>query len=145
MITNVKNSSDKPTVVLDTNVFISALVFGGTPRLVTDLIAQKTIIVVFSEEILTELRRIVAAKFPRAQQQILQLERLLRYYGRLVQLGSVEVTACRDPDDNKFLETALLGQADYLVSGDNDLLEMTCYEGIPIIKPAAFLEYLHQS
>ena len=49
---------------------------------------------------------------------------------------------CRDPDDDMLLETALMGDADCLVTGDGDLLEMTPYQGIPILRPATFLNRL---
>ncbi len=48
---------------------------------------------------------------------------------------------CRDPDDDKLLETALLGQAACLITGDRDLLEMSPFQRIPILTPAAFLEW----
>ena len=48
------------------------------------------------------------------------------------------VTLCRDPDDDKFLEQALNGRADVIVSGDDDLLVLDTFRGIPIITPAAF-------
>ena len=46
---------------------------------------------------------------------------------------------CRDPDDDKFLELALLGDADCLVTGDQDLLEMIPFRGIEILRPIEFL------
>ena len=46
---------------------------------------------------------------------------------------------CPDPEDGKFLETALAGEADCLITGDRDLLDMTPFRGIPILPPAAFL------
>ena len=49
---------------------------------------------------------------------------------------------CRDPDDDMFLETALMGDADCLVTGDGDLLEMTPHQGVPILTPATFLELI---
>jgi putative PIN family toxin of toxin-antitoxin system len=48
------------------------------------------------------------------------------------------VTGCRDPDDDKFLELAVNGRADVIVSGDHDLLVLNTFRGIPIIPPAAF-------
>jgi uncharacterized protein len=48
------------------------------------------------------------------------------------------VTGCRDPDDDKFLELAVNGRADVIISGDNDLLVLDVFRGIPIITPAAF-------
>lgn len=49
------------------------------------------------------------------------------------------VTACRDPKDDKFLELAVNGRADAIVSGDADLLALDAFRGIPIITPAAFV------
>ena len=51
---------------------------------------------------------------------------------------------CRDPEDDKILETALMGDADCLVTGDHDLLEMSSISGIPIVSPATFLELLER-
>jgi putative PIN family toxin of toxin-antitoxin system len=48
------------------------------------------------------------------------------------------VTGCRDPNDDKFLELAVNGRADVIISGDNDLLMLDIFRGIPIITPAAF-------
>jgi putative PIN family toxin of toxin-antitoxin system len=54
------------------------------------------------------------------------------------------ITACRDPKDDKFLEVAVAGQADAIVSGDQDLLVLHPYAGIPIVTPRAFLRMLDQ-
>jgi len=50
-----------------------------------------------------------------------------------------QIDVCRDPDDNIFLSLALDGKADYIVSGDKDLLDLSPFQNIPIIKPAEFL------
>lgn len=55
------------------------------------------------------------------------------------------ITACRDPKDNIVLEVAVTGQADFIVTGDNDLLVLHPFEGIPIVGPAQFLEALKSS
>ena len=52
------------------------------------------------------------------------------------------ITACRDPKDDKFLEVAVAGSADVIVSGDQDLLVLHPFAGIPIVPPAAFLQML---
>jgi uncharacterized protein len=52
------------------------------------------------------------------------------------------IQACRDPNDDKFLEAALAGKADCIVSGDTDLLVITPFEEIPILRPAEFLARL---
>jgi putative PIN family toxin of toxin-antitoxin system len=53
-----------------------------------------------------------------------------------------KVTACRDPRDDKFLEAAVAKQTDCIVSGDRDLLDMTSFEEIPILRPTEFLARL---
>lgn len=54
----------------------------------------------------------------------------------------VRITACRDPKDDKFLEVAVAGKADVIVSGDNDLLVLAPYDSIPILAPNHFLVLL---
>ena len=53
---------------------------------------------------------------------------------------SLEINACRDPKDNKFLELGVSGQADYIVSGDTDLLALDPFQGIVILSPHSFIE-----
>ena len=52
---------------------------------------------------------------------------------------SERIRACRDPNDDKFLEVAVSGKADYLIMGDQDLLVLHPFRGIPILKPATFM------
>ncbi len=136
----MQNNPHKIKAVVDTNVLISALVFGGTPRQVTDMIPEKLFWPVMSEEILSELRRIILEKFPQFAAGLPLYEKLLRSYALWVPLGAKTVTVCRDPDDNKIIETALLGRCQYIISGDNDLLAIGTYNGIRILNPADFLD-----
>jgi putative PIN family toxin of toxin-antitoxin system len=64
--------------------------------------------------------------------------------GELVQPGRT-ITVCRDPKDNKFLEVAVAGRADVIVTGDEDLAVLDPFEGIPVIQPARFLHLLRQA
>ena len=66
---------------------------------------------------------------------------LLRLRGKLV-IPDHEIMACRDQKDNKFLEAALAGDADVIVTGDDDLLELHPFEGADILRPAEFLTRL---
>ena len=134
---SVKNDKS-PKVVLDTNVLVSALVFGGKPRAVVEMLLENGTIIV-SAEILTEIRRIIHAKFPAFKIHLARLEKLLKRDAKWVELGSTQVTVYRDPDDNKIIETAVIGTADYIVSGDEDLLVLQAYGAITILKSAEFL------
>ncbi len=129
-------------VVLDTNVLIgAALTRTGPPRRVVDLVRAGNGVLLFSDETFAELRdRILGSKFD-------------RYVGRESRAAFVALAAavadwvpiagaslgCRDPTDDKILETALMGRADHLVTGDGDLLAMSPFHGIPIITPARLL------
>ncbi|MBW4062110.1 putative toxin-antitoxin system toxin component, PIN family [Candidatus Saccharibacteria bacterium] len=131
---------NRPRVVIDTNVWVSALVFGGKPRQVVELLARGIVEVVISPEILTEMRRKIASKFPDFGTDLGLIEILLEQDAELVMLGSITVTASRDDDDNRILETALVGNCNYIVSGDKDLLVLGSYEGVEILAPAEFME-----
>jgi putative PIN family toxin of toxin-antitoxin system len=54
----------------------------------------------------------------------------------------IRIAACRDPDDNKFLELAVSGHATHIITGDSDLLVLNPFQGIAILPPHAFLESL---
>lgn len=129
-------------LVVDSNVLISALLSpGGTPRRVLDRLAAEAAILLFSDETLAELVvRLSKPKFD-SYRTFEQMESFLDW---LAELGewvepTLEIEACRDKDDNKFLAVALSGEADCLITGDADLLALDPFEGLPILTPAAFL------
>ncbi len=132
----------KPQVVIDTNVWISGLVFGGTPEKIVRLFIEGQIIVVVSEELLTELRRKITQKFSLFVPQLALFEASIREEALLVKLGATPIAVSRDADDDKFIETAMVGRAEYIISGDKDLLTLESYEEIKILKPAEFLEHI---
>jgi hypothetical protein len=131
-------------VVVDTNVLISAaLLSTSTPAKLLDALKESRAILLFSTETQKELQtRIMKKKFD----QYVSLAKRQRF---LAQLDAVteyipivnRPMGCRDQDDNKFLETAVIGKADCLVTGDNDLLAMDPLQGIPIVLPAKALAY----
>lgn len=127
-------------VALDTNVYVSAALFpGSVPRRAYELAC--TLDLIGSEETLRELNRVLRRT---------KLDKLLDIDDRVAFLNDVilrtrevviveRVTVCRDPKDDMFLELLVNGQADFLVSGDNDLLALHPFRGIPILTPADFL------
>lgn len=133
---------EESRVVLDTNVLVSAALRpGSTPgrclRVTvgtgTPLLSQET-----AEELAEVLLRDKFDRYASVQSR----EAFLRSF--IEEADVVEVTegirACRDPKDDKFLEVAVSGRADYLVSGDQDLLVLHPFRGVQILTPAAFLE-----
>lgn len=129
-------------VVLDTNVLISAaLTRTGLPRRVVDLVRADNGVLLFSDETFAELRhRILRSKFDRyvGRESRAAFVALLAAVAEWVPIAGAKL-GCRDPTDDKILETALMGRADHLVTGDGDLLAMSPFHGIPIIRPARFL------
>ena len=128
--------------VLDTNVLIrAALTRTELPRRVVDLVRGDDGILLFSDQTFAELRhRILGSKFDRyvGRESRAAFVALLAAVAEWVPIAGARL-GCRDPTDDKILETALMGRADHLVTGDGDLLAMSPFHGIPIVTPARFL------
>ncbi len=132
---------DELRFVFDTNVLVSAALFkASVPRQALDL-ARKTGKVIMSWPTMAELQQVLGRarfdKFITEDDRLLFLEVLTR---DVLPVEIIEtVIDCRDPKDNKFLEVAVNGDADCIVSGDGDLLVLNPFRGIPIVKPQPFL------
>jgi putative PIN family toxin of toxin-antitoxin system len=138
-------------VVLDTNVVVSGVIKEEGPpgQILSRLFQARQYISVTSLEILAEI------------QEVLQRPKIRRYHGWTdeeidafvtflyaesdVTVGTLTVNVARDPQDNKFLACASEGNADYLVSGDDDLLQIEVFERTQIVRPRVFLEILQSS
>lgn len=130
-------------VVIDSNVWISAVVFGGNPRALLERVVQDGLLVVVSEEILTEVRRKLHQKFPDFLQGFEDVLQVVQRNVKPVKLGAISIQASRDPKDNMVLETAVIGRADFIVSGDKDLLVLNQCDNIPIVTPADFIKAIN--
>lgn len=126
-------------VVLDTNVLVSALGFGGPPLDVLLRTFDDEVRLLASEATLDELERVMHYdRLPFTATDRVQYLAILRREADIIDPeDSVEV-AC-DSDNDKFLDVALEGDADCLVSGDDDLLALDSYAGIAIVTPDEFL------
>lgn len=133
--------------VVDTGVFVSGLIHRqGTTGALLRALRDGRFTVIFSVDILVEIIEVLGrdpfrAKYHIEPDDINALINLIRLRGELV-TPKRKVVACRDPKDNKFLEVALAGQVDCVVSGDADLLDLTLFENIPIMLPSEFLARL---
>jgi putative PIN family toxin of toxin-antitoxin system len=129
--------------VLDTNILISAVLTRGKPFQVLRWVLDHGILI-FSDPTFEELvARLKKPKFDRYVSRERRNELLadLEAVAEWTAINGI-VQACRDPDDDKFLETALVAQADCIVTGDNDLLVLDPFEHIRIVTAARFLEAL---
>ena len=133
--------------VVDTGVFASALIrHQGTTGTGLRALSDKQFTAIYTTDLLVEIIDVLGHDKFRTKYHIQPVDftalvNLIRLRGELV-IPSQSVTACRDPKDNKFLEAALAGDADCIVSGDADLLDLTPFENIPILRPAEFLARL---
>jgi putative PIN family toxin of toxin-antitoxin system len=133
--------------IVDTGVLVSALIRRqGTTGDVLQALRDGRFTIVYTTELLVEIidvlgRAPMRAKYHIEPDDIRVLVNLFRLRGELV-TPERRVTACRDPKDDKFLDAALTGGVDCIVSGDADLLEMTPFEMVPILRPAEFLARL---
>jgi putative PIN family toxin of toxin-antitoxin system len=126
-------------VVLDSGVWVSALEFGGTPaRALEQALTLDQIAI--SEFIEFEVSRVLVHKFGWEQSDVEEeMNEYLSEALRVQTTGSLDGT-CRDPNDDRVLETAVNANARYLVAGDKDLLALKSFSGTDIVTPA---EYLH--
>jgi putative PIN family toxin of toxin-antitoxin system len=124
-------------VVADSNVLVSAIYRGGKPKAIMDLAYAGTIELFLSRFILNEVRRVLRFKLKLASADVANALRGLRPF--VIHPGPARLRVVRDPTDNRILECALAAQAEYLVTGDRDLLALGSYEAIAIVTPGEFL------
>jgi putative PIN family toxin of toxin-antitoxin system len=127
-------------VVVDTNVWISALHFGGVTGVPYRALSRASEIdtIATCDEIDAEIARVLEDTFGwKRERALFVLGGVLEGAIRVQIHGTVSL--CRDPDDNKFLECAERAKADLIVTGDKDLLVMASHKGTRIITPSAYL------
>jgi putative PIN family toxin of toxin-antitoxin system len=129
-------------VVIDNNALVSRLLIPGSVpgRAVRKAVDEAQLLV--SEATLEELADVLARPKFDPYVSIADRQDFIRLLGRIAELVPITfaVRACRDPKDDKFLELAINGRADLIVTGDLDLLELNPFRDIPITGPAACLE-----
>lgn len=135
--------------VLDANVMISALIQpkGASGRILTSLLERYTFEPVVSPGILAELRR--SLSYPKVRKYIKISEEDLDLWVTSLELialpveGNLRIHAVTaDPDDNKYIEAAVEGVAQFVVTGDKHLLALKTYEDIRIVTPRIFVDLL---
>jgi putative PIN family toxin of toxin-antitoxin system len=129
----------KPIAVIDTNVVLSGIIKPDSHcGKILDLISKNKISIIYTQSILYEINQVLR----RPKFEVVDPEKIV---GLIIKAGkSIEtveiINDCRDPDDNKFLECALAGNASHIITGDKDLLTLNPWKGINILSPREFLE-----
>jgi len=130
-------------VVLDTNVYISAILFDGNPEKIRALSKEKKIELFISEAIIAEVAEVLRKKYNWESWEILQVINEIRETATLAIPQKTLFIIKKDDDDNRILECAVESKAQYIVSGDKrHLLPLKEYQGAKILSPAEFLKVM---
>lgn len=126
-------------VVLDTNVYLSAIIFGGNTRHILDLTIKGEITAYISYSILFEIAEKLEKKFHWDNDQIIVTIKTLAKSATVVN-PTIKLDAVKDDrNDNKIIEAAVTSKADYIITGDKHLLKIGKYQEVQIITPTQFL------
>ena len=128
--------------VLDTNVLISALLFKTSVPFQAIELAEKQGIILYSEATLNELEQVLNRKKFNKYLSLEDRQGFLLKFISSSQLVSIteNITVCRDEKDNKFLELAVSGNANVIVTGDLDLLILNPFQAVEILTPDMFID-----
>ena len=127
-------------VTADTNVYVSALAFGGKPLQILEMAAQGLIRLSISDAIIQETIRVLGGKFKWEDPALRELDTTIRSIAEVVEPTLVIDVIESDPPDNRVLECAAEAKSDYIVSGDRDLLKLGRFRDIPIVRVGEFLK-----
>jgi uncharacterized protein len=128
-------------VVLDTNVFISAVFFSGPPYRILKAWQSGEFELVVSQEILDEYQRVGAVLAE--ERPNIDLNPILNFviaHAKVYKPVNLKEPVCEDPDDDKFFACALASGSRVIVSGDKHLLKVSGYQGIEVLKPRKFVD-----
>ena len=129
--------------VLDTNIFVSSIFWElGNPHKIVELALDKKIKVFTSVKILQELEKVLRRDFNEPDEMIHRQISLILAYASLVRIINRVNVIKDDPEDNKILECAISCNADFVVTGDNHLLDLKEYHGVKIISAKELIEVI---
>jgi len=131
-------------VVLDTNVLISGIFWTGKPKEIINYARKREIIFLTSRHLLRELKNVLTSEqksFKLLEKDANIILEHLKEFGTVCQIKS-SFSICKHDADNRVLECAIDGKADYIVTGDKHLLEIRKFKSIKIITVSEFLKKL---
>jgi len=131
-------------IVLDANVVIAAFASRGLCESILEFCLGSHDIVL-SDNLLGEIRKGLRKKIKLPPPTIQRIISFLRENSTALRPVSLPPDLCRDPDDIKVLGLASAAKADYIVTGDKDLLILEKFAGIPIVTPSTFSDLIHRN
>jgi len=125
--------------VLDSNVYLSAVLFGGNPRLIVELAQSGLIETIASGAIVAEVEETLRRKFDWSEMKIRAVGSAT-WRAAIQVVPRITVTDCIDPGDNRVLECAVAANVNFIVTGDRHLLDLNPYGRTAILTPRQFLD-----
>ena len=134
-------------IVIDTNCFVSRLL---TPKSITSQAVRYAFDfhhILVSADTLTEFKIVLSRKKFNNYVSLEERQKFILYLKNLAEIVDIvnHVQVCRDSKDDKFLSLAVTGNANIIITGDEDLLVLKCYQNIPILSPKDFLAQVDKS
>jgi putative PIN family toxin of toxin-antitoxin system len=130
-------------VVFDTNILISAFIFGGNPERIFEEARTSGIRLLTSSSILREFASILQGKFEWNSPDVVEALSAIAYSSELIE-PSIRLHIIKDDPDNRILECAVEGDADFIVSGDSHLLTLKKHDNIRIVNSKQLLELIEE-
>ncbi|MBC9868545.1 MAG: putative toxin-antitoxin system toxin component, PIN family [Opitutae bacterium] len=134
--------TNRPRIVVDTNALVSRLLLpNSVPCRATQKAVEESILLI-SDATLAELADVLSRRKFDPYVTVKDRKQFIRLLGRISERVYCvrRIEACRDPKDDKFPELAVNGDADLIISGDKDLLDLNPFMGIDILSPSEFLK-----
>jgi len=129
--------------VIDSNIFISGIIFGGNPRKIIDIVTEGKIQLYISSDILREIKEVLERdKFGFSQNITQQIIFEIESLSEFVSPKSKHSIVNRDPDDNIIIDCAMEAKVDYIITDDYDLLSLKEYKNIRIINASDFMDLI---
>ena len=128
-------------IVLDANIFLSSLFWGGNPRIVLERAIRKLDELFITDEILDEIEAVIGRpKFHAGKNEIEYYIKSIEEIANKIVVKKRIKNVSRDKTDNKYIECGIAGNVDYIITGDIHLLEIKQYNNIKIVTAKEYLE-----
>lgn len=133
------------SLVLDTNIYISAFIFSGKARKVLNMAIENKVAIFISDDIIIEIKKVLQReKFSLNNFQVHSILSEIEALAGMVYPDFELNDICRDRDDHIILECAEESKADFIITGDKDLLVLETYLNTKIVSPAGFLQKIQR-
>jgi putative PIN family toxin of toxin-antitoxin system len=133
-------------LVLDANIFISAFYWGGNPQKIIDRIIEGIDTLFISNEIIGEVTDVMSRpKFKSSPEIIDAFIKTIEKTGKKIYITGTVTGISRDKDDDSKIECGMMCNADFIITGDDDLLVLQEYKGIKIVTPQEYLQIINST